>query len=195
MFTGIVQGCGIVRQWTPQKKSWRLVLEAPKKFPLIKIGGSISVNGACLTVVKKQGKFYHFDLIAETLRRTSFKNLKEGGLVNLEPALRKNDRIEGHFVQGHVDGVGVIQKIIRRKQDACFVISFPSKLRPYLVEKGSITVHGVSLSLGTVKKNKFHVYLIPHTLKLTTFQVLKVGDFVNLEADLLVKLLKKSIVR
>ena len=190
MFTGVVHGLGVVRRFVPQKKAWRLELQAPSNFPRIKMGGSVSVNGACLTVVQSENKTLSFQVVAETVRRTNFRGLKEGMRVNLEPALQWNDRVEGHFVQGHVDAVGVVSKITRRKADICFSITYPAKLKPFLIEKGSVAVNGVSLTLGAVTQKSFAVYLIPHTLNLSNFGKLKTGDRVNLEADALIKFFK-----
>ncbi len=187
MFTGIVAGCGTVENFIRVKKGAWLGLRPPKKFPAVKIGGSISVNGACLTLVKKSRGILFFDVVAETVRKTNFSRLKKGSRVNLEPALRYNSRVEGHFVQGHVDGTGTVKRIRRQKSDLGLLITFPPALKPYVVEKGSITVNGVSLTVGGVQKGAFWVYLIPHTLKMTGFGDLTPGDRVNLEADVLLK--------
>ena len=187
MFTGIVRGCGSVREFTQRKRAWRLEIQPPKKFPSIKVGGSVAVDGVCLTVAQKKKSVLGFDVVAETVRRTHFGGLKKEAFVNLEPALRQSDRIDGHFVQGHVDAVGTIRGIRRQGPDVCFQIAYPLKLKPFLIQKGSITVNGVSLTLGPVGKKNFCVYLIPHTLKLSNFSRLKSGGRVNLEADILVK--------
>ena len=187
MFTGIVRGCGRVLSFSAEKNAWRLAIAAPKNFPPLKIGGSLSVDGVCLTVSQKKGAIYFFDVVAETVRRTTLGKYKKGVLVNLEPALEWKERIEGHFVQGHVDGIGTLLEISRRDKDVCFQIKYPVKLKPFLIEKGSIAVNGVSLTLGPVKANQFYLYLIPHTLKLSNFNQLKPGDQLNLEADLMVK--------
>ncbi len=187
MFTGIVRGCGIIKGFAPQKHAWRLWIQLPKNFPSMKVGGSVAVDGVCLTVAQKKKGVLGFDVVAETVRRTHFGGLKKEAVVNLEPALRQSDRIDGHFVQGHVDAVGTIRGIRRQGSDICFQIAYPLKLKPFLIQKGSITVNGVSLTLGPVGKKNFCVYLIPHTLKLSNFSRLKSGDRVNLEADILVK--------
>lgn len=190
MFTGIVRGCGIVQEFVPQKRAWRLAVRPPKNFPPVKVGGSVAVDGVCLTVAEKKKGVLKFDVVAETVRRTHLGGLKKDAAVNLEPALRQSDRIDGHFVQGHVDAVGIVRGIRRRGADVCFEIACPSKLKPFLIPKGSITVNGVSLTLGPVKKGRFCVYLIPHTLKLSNFSLLKSGSRVNLEADILIKFFK-----
>ena len=190
MFTGITRGCGTVESFARGKRSWRLGVRLPKYFPATKVGGSISVNGACLTLIKKERNIYFFDVVGETLRRTHFDVLERGSRVNLEPALRWNDRIEGHFVQGHVDAAGSIREITREKSELHFQINFPQSLKPYILEKGSIAVNGVSLTVGRVQGKFFWVYIIPHTLRVTNFGDLKRGDLVNLEADVLVKFFK-----
>ena len=187
MFTGVTLGCGIVESRLRAKSGIRLEVRIPNKFPKIKIGGSVSIDGACLTAVKAGTNRLFFDVIPETWRRTNFRKLKKGTRVNLEPALQWNDRIEGHFVQGHVDGIGVVRNVFREEGDVCLEIIYPAALKPYLPEKGSIAINGVSLTLGKVGKKTFRVHLIPHTLKKTNFVQSRKGDFVNLEADILAK--------
>ena len=123
MFTGIVQGCGTVERFIKTASGSRLDVRAPKNFPVIPAGGSVAVNGACLTAVRRSGKILSFDVVSETIRRTNFRDFKKGSRVHLEPALRWNGRVEGHFVQGHVDATGIVRKIIRRKADYSFEIS------------------------------------------------------------------------
>ena len=189
MFTGVVRGCGVLQNITRTKSGARLELVVPKNFPPIKIGGSVSVNGACLTAVKTGKNRLFFDVVHETLRRSNFRDFKKGTRVHLEPALRWNGRLEGHLVQGHVDGVGAIGKISRGKSGVRLDVLFPAPLEPYLLEKGSVAINGVSLTLGKVGKKSFAVHLIPHTLKLTNFRELETGSRVNLEADILLKFL------
>ncbi len=187
MFTGVVHGLGTVRRLIKSNRGARLEVEMPKGFPAVKIGGSVSVNGACLTAAKRAGNRLFFDVVSETMRRTAFGDLVKGSRVNLEPALAWNDRIEGHFVQGHVDGTGRVKRVRREKAGVHIEISYPPSLRPYILEKGSIAVDGVSLTLGKTGGSAFWIHLIPHTLKLTGFGALKAGDRVNLEADILLK--------
>ena len=190
MFTGIVHGCGTVRAFIRRGKMHHLAVSLPKKFPSVKIGGSVAVDGACLTVVRREKGVLFFDVVAETVRKTGFSAFAEGTRVHLEPALKYNHRIEGHFVQGHVDGVGVVRKIVRQKSDLALQLTFPAKLKHYIFSKGSVAVDGVSLTIGDVSGNRFWLYLIPHTLGRTHFVDLHVGSRVNLEADVLVKFFK-----
>ncbi len=187
MFTGVVYGLGTVKTVEKKARGARLVIEAPSGFPAVKIGGSVSVNGACLTVVRKEKKRLVFDVVRETMRCTRFGGLKPGDRVHLEPALAWNGRLEGHFVQGHVDGTGRVRRLRREKKGMSVEIAFPPGFRRYVLEKGSVAVDGVSLTVGKTGKSAFWVHLIPHTLKRTGFGGLRAGDRVNLEGDMLLK--------
>lgn len=184
MFTGIVEAKGRVKKIAPGV----LEIDAGRAAGGLRTGGSLAVNGACLTVVKKKGTRLFFDVVPETLRRTDLGRLKAGDSVNLERSLRFGARVEGHFVLGHVDGLGRVERVRRGKNGRDFFVTFPRALRPYLFEKGSVAVDGVSLTLGKVSAAGFWVHLVPHTLRSTVLGDCRPGTAVNLEADLLAKL-------
>jgi riboflavin synthase len=195
MFTGIVQETGTVGKIRRGKKSICLTILAGAVARGLKIGGSVAVNGCCLTAVKisARGKFklVQFDLLAETWRRTNFQFVTIGSPVNLERPVRAGGEFGGHFVTGHVDGVG---KILRREKsgmDYVLEISAPENVLRYVIQKGSIAVDGISLTVAGTGKKSFCVWIIPHTLKATALRARKIGDAVNLEADLLGKYAEK----
>ena len=164
-----------------------LTLETPRPLPRLVLGESIAVDGACLTVTAKQGRRFRVDVSPESLRRTTLGTLAKGARVNLERALRVGDRLGGHVVLGHVDGVGTLEKIEPDGDWLLYRFRAPGALRPFLVEKGSIAVDGVSLTVFACRAGKFTVALIPHTLAKTTLGTRRPGDGVNLEADVLLK--------
>ena len=183
MFTGIVEEVGRVGSLT----DYRLVIEAETVLEDVHIGDSISVNGACLTVVEFDSGSFAVDLAPETLRRTSLGQVGAGGAVNLERALAAHDRMGGHIVQGHVDGTGDITGITPEAD--CFILEIetPDSLAPYIVEKGFIAVDGISLTVVQSFERRFTISIIPFTMQNTSLQERKVGDKVNLEADILAK--------
>lgn len=188
MFTGIIETTARVQECT----SSGLIVERPKDFTDLRVGSSIAVSGACLTVVKLTQKSMVFDVVEETLKRTTLGNLKKGDWINLERALKVGSRFEGHIVQGHIDGVGKVVKVMNVMQGVEVTITYPPSLRGLIVEKGSIAVDGVSLTVIHVTKDEFSVALIPHTLQETTLGDLAKNDPVNLEADILVKCMRAS---
>jgi riboflavin synthase len=182
VFTGIVAGRGTIRSF----ESGRLVVETP--LPLeAAIGDSVSVDGVCLTVVERDGRMLAFDVVPETLSRSTFDGAVAGAAVNLEPALRAGDSLGGHFVQGHVDGVGRVREVEPEENGRRLWIDAPPDVLRYCIEKGSIAVSGVSLTIARLDESGFEVALVPHTLATTTLGSLAAGDTVNLEADLLGK--------
>ena len=187
MFTGIIQENGTVEAITKEQNFATLTIKAAKVSRGTQAGESIAVNGVCLTLTGKDGDLLEFDVMNETLRVTSLGLLKAGQSVNLERALKASDRVSGHFVTGHVDLMGKIAKIVKKKNNVEFVIRMPASFRRFVVPKGSVCVDGVSLTVGRVVKNQFSVYLIPFTLKMTTFREKKQGDPVNIEIDILAK--------
>lgn len=187
MFTGIIQENGTVEAITKEQNFATLTIKAAKVSRGTQAGESIAVNGVCLTLTGKDGDLLEFDVMNETLRVTSLGLLKAGQSVNLERALKASDRVSGHFVTGHVDLMGKIAKIVKKKNNVEFVIRMPASFRRFVVPKGSVCVDGVSLTVGRVVKNQFSVYLIPFTLKMTTFREKKEGDPVNIEIDILAK--------
>jgi riboflavin synthase len=164
-----------------------LTLETPRALPRLALGESIAVDGACLTVTAKQGRRFRVDVSPESLRRTTLGTLAKGARVNLERALRVGDRLGGHVVLGHVDGVGTLEKIEPDGDWLLYRFRAPGALRPFLVEKGSIAVDGVSLTVFACRAGRFTVALITHTLAKTTLGTRRPGAGVNLEADVLLK--------
>ncbi len=189
MFSGIVEEKGVVAKIEKKENLLILSIKAKKVLKGVKIGDSISVDGACLTITKMKKNIVSFDIMKETIDKTTLKFLKVGSDVNLEGALRVNDRLGGHFVSGHIDGVGVIQKRVSKPNYEEFQIAIPKHLSCYLAPKGSVCVDGISLTIGEVKKNVFTIYIIPHTLDVTTLGRKRDGDEVNIETDLLAKYL------
>ena len=183
MFSGIVEGVGRIEKITLAKGGARLLVRSPFSLSSTKKGESIAVNGCCLTVAAKRKNLFEADLSGETLRVTNLGKLKVGNLVNLERPLRMNDRIGGHLVQGHVDGVGKI--VAMRYVGANLItIQFPKHLRRYLIPKGSIAVDGISMTVNRLSPKSFSLVVIPHTLRMTNLKAKRAGDLVNLEVDL-----------
>jgi riboflavin synthase len=197
MFTGIVEEAGVVERIRPTAKSIELTVRTEKCGRTLKIGDSLAVNGCCLTVVKlaRRGKhrLAQFDLLQETWQRTNLQFAKPGSLVNLERPLRANAELGGHFVTGHIDGIGKIIRWERNGQDHVLDIAAPPEVMRYVIFKGSIAVDGISLTVAGVEKKQFRIWIIPHTYEITALRERKVGDAVDLEADLLGKYVEKFI--
>jgi riboflavin synthase len=197
MFTGIVQETGAVEKITRGAKSILLTVCAKTAARGLKLGGSLAVNGCCLTAVKisarGKSRLVQFDLLAETWARTNFQSLKIGSLVNLERPLRAGDEFGGHFVTGHIDGVGKIVRWEKSGADHVLEIAAPPDVVRYVILKGSIAIDGISLTVAGAGKKSFCVWIIPHTLKVTALRERKIGDAVNLEADLLGKYAEKFL--
>jgi riboflavin synthase len=192
MFTGLVEGLGTVRSLSPQGNAVELAIAPPAEVnEAAQIGESVAINGCCLTVVRSNRHEWSFQAGAETLSRTNLGALKPGDRVNIERSLRVGDRLGGHFVQGHVDGLGRVDRIHRDGEWVNMHFSIPSSLARQMVVKGSVAVDGVSLTLVTVDAESFSVALIPHTLDVTTLGSRRVGDSVNLETDIIGKYLEK----
>jgi riboflavin synthase len=197
MFTGIVEEAGTVERIQPAAKSIELTVRATLTARGLKIGDSLAVNGCCLTAVKvtKRGKskLVQFDLLQETWKCTNLQFAQHGSLVNLERPLRASGDFGGHFVTGHIDGLGKIIRWERAGQDHVLDISATSDVMRYLVFKGSIAVDGISLTVASVSKKSFRIWIIPHTYDVTALRQRKVGDAVNLETDLLGKYVEKFL--
>jgi riboflavin synthase len=197
MFTGIVEEAGTVESIKPTGKSFGLTVRAHVSGRGLKIGASVAVNGCCLTAVKisprGKARLIQFDLLQESWQRTNFKFATVGSLVNLERSLRANGELGGHFVTGHVDGLGKIVRWERAGKDHVLDITAPPDVLRYVVPKGSITVDGISLTVATVQKKGFRIWIIPHTFAVTALRERKIGDVVNLEADLLGKYVEKFL--
>lgn len=194
MFTGIVEEIGRVDTVIVGRKSARIKIHAKKVLEDVKLGDSISTNGVCLTVTEFDDSSFTVDVMAETMRRSNLGNLQKGSMVNLERALKIGDRLGGHIVSGHIDGVGVINEL-KREDNAIWVsIGAPLEILRYVVLKGSIAIDGVSLTVAYVDDNEFKVSVIPHTQEETTLTHKKVGDKVNLECDMIGKYIEKLLV-
>ncbi len=191
MFTGIVEETGVVDAFTPAAQAWRLRVRASVVLAGVALGDSIAVNGCCLTVTRFDENFLEFDLLEETRRLTNFSGLAAGAAVNLERSLRFDGKVGGHFVSGHIDGLGLVEVFEERGKDHYLRIRSPEGTGRYLVHKGSIAIDGISLTVAEVEGDCFAVWLIPHTLSVTNLREKKVGSPVNLEFDLLGKYVEK----
>jgi riboflavin synthase len=195
VFTGIIETTGTVRSIEARGDLTRLGIEAASIASEVAIGDSVAVNGTCLTVTGTQGSVVHFDAIVETLEKTALGDLVADSLVNLERALVAGGRLDGHIVQGHVDGVGRVRGLERAGNDVRLAIDCPEEIRQFLLEKGSVAIDGVSLTVVDVDDAGFDVALIPLTLEHTTLGERSVGERVNLEADVLGKYVKSYLDR
>jgi riboflavin synthase len=197
MFTGIVEEAGVIEKIKPTAKSIEMTVRASICGRGVKIGDSVAVNGCCLTAVKitprVNAKLIQFDLLQESWHRTNFQHGKVGSLVNLERSLRANGELGGHFVTGHVDGLGKIIRWERAGKDHVLDIAAPPEVMKYLVFKGSVAVDGISLTVAAVQKKSFRIWIIPHTYEITALRERKVGDAVNVEADILGKYVEKFL--
>ncbi len=187
MFTGLIEEVGKVKSINRKYDGLQIQVQAEKILEDVKIGDSISINGVCLTVVSIGEGSFSFDVSQETLNRSNIKYLKIGDYVNLERALRVSDRLGGHIVQGHVDTTGKISKIIPLGEHTVFQIDIPEKYIHLVVEKGSIAVDGISLTVNSLERNIISINIIPHTIKQTNLQYRKIGDIVNIEFDIIGK--------
>ena len=195
MFTGIVEGVGKVldiKQNTKNRSAIQMTVDLGKNSKGLKLGQSVALNGVCLTVTKIDKSKCNFEMIEETTKKTDLGNLKVGGIVNVERSLKVGERLEGHFVLGHVDGVGIIKKIEKKPKEVQIWFEVPKNLARFVVQKGSIAIDGISLTVVDVKKNLASVCLIPHTIDVTNFSTRKVGDKINIETDILGKYLLKQ---
>lgn len=194
MFTGLVEELGeVVSLERLQSGGVRLTLRAPLVASDAQLGDSVAVNGCCLTVAAKSDGLLRFDLLQETLARTSLGGVQAGGCVNLERALKAGGRLGGHFVQGHVDCTARIVAMEPRGADVRLEVTIPEGGAPYLIEKGSVAVDGISLTVAAVGAQSFVLWIIPHTLARTNLGRLRVGEPVNLEYDLLAKYVERML--
>lgn len=193
MFTGIIEELGTIQTITTARDGARIVVQAPTILADAKIGDSIAVNGVCLTVVGKTASTFAADVSAETLRRTSLKQIKQNSKVNLERPMTPSARFGGHIVQGHVDAMGEFLFAKAEGEGWIVRISFPPQLGKYIVEKGSITVDGISLTVAALGDDWFEIAVIPHTWKVTNLATLRPGDAVNLEVDLIAKYVERML--
>jgi len=193
MFTGIIEAIGSIGKMTRRGEDAFLEIDTPMNLDNLKVGDSVAVNGACLTVTTKSGRSFTADVSSETLARTNLKTLKRGDKVNLEKALRLTDPLGGHIVLGHVDGMGKIQEKVVKSSSIQFGVEIDEMLSRYIVEKGSIAVDGISLTVNRCKKNRVYVNIIPHTTQVTTLDLKKTTDLVNIETDILGKYVEKLL--
>lgn len=195
MFTGIIEGTARVKSISKIKNGADTLLriQLGKLGRGLKTGDSVSVSGACLTVSRLAKGEAEFQMVAETVRRTSLGSLKPNDRVNIERSLKVGERLEGHFVLGHVDGTGVIEEIVERPTETTIWIKLDGELAKSVVPKGSIAVDGVSLTLVDIDGNRVSMSLIPHTLKMTTLGLRSKGDRVNIETDILGKYVKNNL--
>ena len=192
LFTGLVEEIGVVKSLTRGTVA-RLVVTSHQVAKDVALGDSVSVSGVCLTVTSVGSAEMSFDAVPETLSRSSLKDLRAGDKVNLEASLRAGKMIGGHFVQGHVDGVGTIASISTLAESRVIRVSAPREVVRYVVEKGSISIDGISLTVASVDDSGFTIAVIPHTLDVTTLGLRRPGDSVNLEADIIGKYVEKFV--
>ena len=193
MFNGIIKHTGKISKIYKNNNNCILEILSKIKFSKNEIGSSISCSGACLTLEKYKGNLSKFYISKETLNRTNFRSSNKGDLINLEKSLKYDDRISGHFVQGHVDTTSTIKKIDFVGKSWFVSFKLPKKYKKYLIQKGSITINGVSLTISKILKDGFQIVIIPQTLKLTNLMYLKEKDVVNIEFDVLGKYIKKFL--
>jgi len=201
MFTGLIQETGTISEIKPMRVKGRVLtrvtVKAKKIPPELRTGDSVAVSGVCLTAVQIKRKQFSADLAEETMQRTSLTRLKKGSAINLELPARPQDRLGGHIVQGHVDGVGKVVSLtqIKGRDDWRLVIDIPAELTRYVVAQGSIAVEGISLTVAAITAKKLEIAIIPHTWESTNLRELRAGDPVNLEVDVLAKYVEKMVSR
>ncbi len=193
MFTGIIESLGIIRRIETKGEGRVMVIACDLDLSATGIGDSIAVNGACLTAVSLGKNEFKVDMAPETVSRTTFTSLGPGSRVNIERALKLSDRIDGHLVSGHIDGTGVVTSIQNQSNAVIVDIEVPEVLAYEMIEKGSVAVDGISLTINRCWMNGFSVSIIPHTAKITTIGFKKVGDRVNIETDMLGKYVRKFL--
>ncbi len=195
MFTGIIIEVGKVQKVESDSENTAFTIAASRTSKNLKVGDSVAINGACHTVIRKTGQNFVVESMPETLRRTNFGDFKIGSRVNLERPVGVSGSFDGHFVSGHIDGVAKITKIEKDKNSKIFTLEIPKSLGKLVVEKGSISLDGISLTVISIRGNKITVGIIPHTLKETNLGIRKVGERINVEADLLAKHVAKLLNR
>lgn len=191
MFTGIIETVGVIKNTSTQSGVKTLTIEAPEITDDLSLGDSVAINGVCLTVIEKQTSIFKVEVITGTINVTYLEHLKTNDKVNLERAMLANGRFGGHFVSGHVDGKGIIKHISKRKDEWIIEISTDAQLLSQMIDKGSITVDGISLTIFKLYQHKFEIHLIPETRERTIFVNKKQGDEVHIETDLLFKYVQK----
>jgi len=194
MFTGIVEGTGEVRGFRPLGSEATSIIRVPALFSDCRPGDSLAVDGVCLTITSVRGDLFTLDISAETLKRSTLGKIRQGEMVNLERALRLSDRLGGHLVSGHVDGTGIIQRIEKSERSWTIQIRIDESLSRYLIERGSIAVDGISLTISKCTGDSLDVTIIPQTASVTTIARKRVGDRVNIEIDLISKYIERFLI-
>ena len=190
MFTGIIEGLGSIVMFdkkTSNRSAAKMKIKLDRIAKGLKVGDSVAINGVCLTAVNISKGITEFEMIGETIKKTNLGSLERGDQVNIERSLKVGERLEGHFVLGHVDGVGIISKIEKQTNQVQIWIKIPKELSKHVIKKGSITVDGISLTIVDKLKDQFSVSIIPHTMQITNLGYKKIGDKVNIETDILGK--------
>ena len=190
MFTGIIEGLGNIVAFdkkTNNRSAAKMKINLGKIAKGLKVGDSVAINGVCLTAVDISKGITEFEMVGETIKKTNLGFLRRGDKVNIERSLKVGERLEGHFVLGHVDGVGIISKIEKQSNQIQIWIKIPKELSKHIIKKGSITIDGISLTVVDALKDQFSVSIIPHTMQITNLNYKKVGDKVNIETDILGK--------
>ncbi len=190
MFTGIIEGLGSIVLFdkkTNNRSAAKMKIKLDKIAKGLKVGDSVAINGVCLTAINISKGITEFEMVGETIKKTNLGSLERGDKVNIERSLKVGERLEGHFVLGHVDGIGVISKIEKQINQVQIWIKIPKELSKYVIKKGSITVDGISLTIVDKLKDQFSVSIIPHTMQVTNLGYKKIGDKVNIETDILGK--------
>ncbi|SRR6266508_1700043 len=192
MFTGLVEAVGELVERTPTSGGFRLRIGSPLAAEL-SLGDSLAVNGVCLTVVALEGAEIHADVGPETVRVTTLGSLPGGSVLNLERPLRADSRLGGHFVQGHVDGIGRVEELRPDSEFHWLTVSFPSHLAPFFVNKGSVAVDGISLTVARLRSDRFDIQVVPFTMEHTNVSHARIGDTVNLECDMVGKYVARAV--
>lgn len=193
MFTGIIRSIGSVRRIDRRAKGARLIVACPDIIEDIEISDSVAVNGVCLTATEKTADAFAADVSQESLSRSNLSALAGGSRVNIETSLRLGDKLGGHLVFGHVDGLGTIANLGQTDEFYELTVEFPEELSRYIAEKGSISIDGISLTVASISANRFSVAVIPYTFEETTLQHRRVGDKVNLEVDMLARYVERML--
>ena len=194
MFTGLVKEIGKVKNITTNREGKLFEYESTSLIDEMEIDDSVSINGACQTVIKKTDKTFFAQAVGTTLEKTNLTELKSGDPVNMELALRLSDRLGGHLVQGHINGTGVISRIVNEGKNYLLSISYPGELSQYFIAEGSIALEGISLTISNLSQNELTVSVIPHTWENTTLNWAKVGKKVNIEVDLVAKYIERMLL-
>ena len=190
MFTGIIEEVGQISAIDKLEDLFQITVKTDSILNESKVGDSISINGVCLTLTSIRSNSFTSDVVRETIERTNLKYIKVGNYINLERAMRANSRFDGHIVQGHVEGMGKVKRI-QKDENFIIKVQLPEKLANYCIYKGSITINGTSLTIASIKENLIDIWIIPHTLSRTTFDVIKENDYVNIETDIIAKYIEK----